>query len=198
MRVRDGQASRMPIRTTDAEAALRQILQEKVQAARGNNQIISKAEAATLDPFLQRADAALRAEGGAGSRVRADALVDKAAAEAKAVWGRFNPAGTRDGLTLARAEVAQVKAADPALGALTELALLRVGGRSNPTAKRLSLGPSAKASWCWAASRGPPMAKPTKSPVGATSMTPASCSTSSETTVCSSPSASSTTSEGPS
>jgi hypothetical protein len=122
------------IKTADAAAALRQIIRERVDAVRGGNVVISKDEARGLDPFLRKADDALRAEGGSGTRVNADALVEKAAQRAQATWAQFNPPGTRDGVFLAQNEVASIRAADPALGALTDLALMRVRGRVDPPA----------------------------------------------------------------
>ncbi len=115
------------VKTTDAAAALTAIVAEQAKAAAGSNTLVSKDEAKALDPVLQKADAAIRAEGGKGTRVSIDAITDRAVKDTVAVWGQFN-AGNKgpDGTWLSNAEVADIKRADPALGALTELAMLRV------------------------------------------------------------------------
>lgn len=122
------------VKTADAQSALRQILAEQAKGAAGSNILVSKTEAKNLNPVLQRADEAIRTEGGKGTRVRVDALVERATVDSEKTWGQFNANNQgRDGVWLSNAEVADIKQADPALGALTELALLRVRGRGTPT-----------------------------------------------------------------
>lgn len=118
------------VRTQDAQASLRQIIQENAKDAAGNNNVVSKAEAKKLDPFVKREEEKIRAEGGAGTRVKVDALVDRATSDAMEVWDRFNPPGQGlDSALLSQEEVKKIKRADPQLGALTELAMLRAGKR---------------------------------------------------------------------
>jgi hypothetical protein len=122
------------VRTQDASTALTTILSEQAKAAAGNNSQISKTEEQALTPVLQRAATALRDEGGRGTRVTVDAVVARATTDSMAVWGRFNANNQgRDGAWLSSDEVKDMARADPALGALTEQALLRVRRGSTPT-----------------------------------------------------------------
>ena len=115
------------IRTDDAHAALRSILQERASEAANGNTIISKAEAKNLDPVLKQAEEQVRAAEGKGSRVTVDEAVNQAADNARAVWNEFSPEGTQDGLWLSKAELDQIADKDPALGELSKLAYLRAG-----------------------------------------------------------------------
>ena len=122
------------VKTTDAAVALTTILGEQAKAAAGSNALISKTEEQALNPVLQRAATVIRDEGGKGTRVTVDAVVGRAAADSVAVWGRFNANNQgRDGQWLSNDEVKDIARADPALGALTEQALLRVRRGSAPT-----------------------------------------------------------------
>jgi hypothetical protein len=122
------------VKTSDAAAALTAILAEKAKAAAGSNALISKSEQTSLDPVLARAATAIRTEGGAGTRVKVDAVVSRATADSVAVWGRFNANNQgRDGAWLSVNEAKEIALADPALGVLTEQALLRVRRGSVPT-----------------------------------------------------------------
>ncbi len=118
------------VKTTDAQAALAQLVRERAEAAAGNNTVISRAEAQTLDPFLGRAAQAVRAEGGKGARVTVDALQARAVADAAPVWAKANPPGGVGGALLSRAEVRKIAQDDPALGALSQLAYLRASQAS--------------------------------------------------------------------
>ncbi|MFH1808994.1 MAG: hypothetical protein ABIJ09_09635 [Pseudomonadota bacterium] len=123
------------IRTQDARTALRTILDEKTREVAGNNTLVSKIEAKNLDPFLKRAEEALRVEGGKGTRVSVDALTERAMGDAMETWNEFNPPGQGlDSALLAKAELAEIRARDPELGALTELAMLRAGKRGQSAA----------------------------------------------------------------
>lgn len=115
------------VKTQEAQAALRTVLQEKARAAAGSNTAISREEAKALDPFLKAAEQQVRAAAGRGARVSVDAVVARAEQNARATWERFNPAGGTDGAFLSRAEVDAIAKADPALGELTRLAHLRAG-----------------------------------------------------------------------
>ncbi len=121
------------VHTKDAKLALRDILRERAEAGAGGNTLVSRVEAKKLDPVLQRADQEIRRDGGKGTRVHVDALVERATSDSERTWGAFNANNEgRDGVWLSNAEVAAIKQADPALGALTELAMLRVRGRGTP------------------------------------------------------------------
>jgi hypothetical protein len=120
------------IKTIDARTALNSIVRENVDAAAGGNTLVSKSEAKNLDPFTKKAEEALRAEGGKGARVTRDALVDRTQQDAMKTWEEFNPANNGvDSVYLAKAEVKEIAKKDPALGALTDLAMLRAGKRFN-------------------------------------------------------------------
>ena len=118
------------IRTKDASTALRSIIEEKSRSAASGNKLISKTEAKNLDPFLKRAEEAIRIEGGKGTRVTVDALTERAMSDAMQTWNEFNPPGKGlDSVLLAKAELAEIRTKDPELGALTEMAMLRAGKR---------------------------------------------------------------------
>jgi hypothetical protein len=137
------------VKTQDVSTALTTILSEQAKAAAGNNTQISKTEEQTLTPVLQRAATALRDEGGRGTRVTVDAVVARATTDSMAVWGRFNANNQgRDGAWLSNDEVKDIARADPALGALTEQALLRVRrGSTPPPAPTTSLDPARAATY---------------------------------------------------
>jgi hypothetical protein len=118
------------VKTTEAQAALAQLVRERAQAAAGNNTVISRAEAQALDPFLGRAAQAVRTDGGQGARVTVDALQARALADAAPVWAKANPPGGVGGALLSRAEVRKITQDDPALGALSQLAYLRASQAS--------------------------------------------------------------------
>jgi len=111
------------IRTSDAEASLRKLIQENVKAAAGTNKLVSKEEAKKLDPFVRRAEQELRKAGG---RITVDEIVERACADAAAVWARFNNSSPQDAVYLSKAEVKQVAQLDAQLGALTEAAVARL------------------------------------------------------------------------
>ena len=109
------------VKTTEARAALRAVLEEKARQAAGANTVISKAEARQLDPFLQKAEQEVRTAGSKGARVTVDAVLSRAEANANATWERFNPPGGTDGAFLAKAEVDQTAKADPARAERTRI-----------------------------------------------------------------------------
>lgn len=114
------------IRTDAARAALRDILSETARAAAGSNTTVSRDEGQALEPFLDRAEDDVRAEGGKGTRVTVSRLVGRAMENADALWEKHNPSnrGT-DSTYLAEAEVRAIAKDDPALGALTRAAVQR-------------------------------------------------------------------------
>ncbi|MCB9762013.1 MAG: hypothetical protein H6739_19475 [Alphaproteobacteria bacterium] len=115
------------VRTEDAAAALAAILRELAQAASGDNQQISQAEAEALHPFLRLADARVRIYGGAGTRVSVDNLVEAAVAMARTGWEAVNPVdGSRDSRYLAQLELWALRRHDPHLAELSWQAYRRV------------------------------------------------------------------------
>lgn len=112
-------------RTEAAKAALKTLLEDDAQAAAGKNTLISKDEGKTLDPANRRAELALRAEGGKGTRVTAGQVAARAYAEAVPVWDAANVRGPG---ALSKAEVAAIAAADPALAQVTQAAYLTARG----------------------------------------------------------------------
>lgn len=109
--------------TEAVRTEFRDIIAENADVASGANDLISKPEAKKLDPFLNRIDALVRTEGGKGTRVSTGALVEKALDEATAAWTQLNQAGPK---LWSKKEIAELKARDPELGALTEEACTRV------------------------------------------------------------------------
>ncbi|MCA9690302.1 MAG: hypothetical protein KC636_11880 [Myxococcales bacterium] len=108
------------LRTEEAARALRAFLEENARAAADENTLVARDEEPALHPLLRRHADALRREGGSGARVRVDALVERAFAEATATWARHNPPEhARDARYLALDEIAAIEAEDPELGALT-------------------------------------------------------------------------------
>lgn len=117
---------RRPIKRTAVAAALRAIIEENIAEAAEENNLVARDEAGDLHPFLFRIQNMMREEGGKGTRVRTDALAERAYTDAMAVWDVVNPPqNARDHRWLALAEVAEVKRRDAALGDLSERALER-------------------------------------------------------------------------
>ena len=117
------------IRTADAELALRSLIESEVLAASGGNSLVSRAEGLTLSAYVHRVELTLRAEGGSGTRVHVDRLIERAFSDALAVWNRFNPPeATLDHMWLARDELASITRADPELGEITTRALSLMSG----------------------------------------------------------------------
>lgn len=112
-------------KTEAAKAALKDLLDADAQGAAKGNQLISQAEGKALDPANRRAELALRAEGGKGTRVTAAQVSARAYADALPVWDGVNVKGPG---TLSKAEVAAIAAADPALAAVTQTAYLTARG----------------------------------------------------------------------
>ncbi|OGR12183.1 MAG: hypothetical protein A2341_20850 [Deltaproteobacteria bacterium RIFOXYB12_FULL_58_9] len=115
------------IKTVDAILALKEVVREQARAAAGSNVLISRREAESMDPVLQRTAEKLRAEGGRGTRVSVDALVERAVADTVAFWGQYNSENLgRDGAWLSREELGQITAADPEAATLVNTAIARV------------------------------------------------------------------------
>src|SRR5262245_43462628 len=117
------------VRADQARLALREIIEENTTRAADGNDLINLTEREKLDPFTQRAEHAVRSEGGKGARVHKAPVVERAMTNADAVWAAFNAQGPA---YLSQSEISAIKAADPELGALTEEAYLRGRRRSNP------------------------------------------------------------------
>ncbi|MEM9490356.1 MAG: hypothetical protein AAGC55_14515 [Myxococcota bacterium] len=111
------------LRTEHAAAALRALLEENARKAADENTLIARGEESALHPFLMRFASIIRTEGGPGTLVRVDALVERAMAQAMAVWELYNaPSNERDARFLSLDEIAAIEAADLPLGALTRAA----------------------------------------------------------------------------
>ncbi|MCA9553316.1 MAG: hypothetical protein KC933_24985 [Myxococcales bacterium] len=112
-------------KTEAAKAALKDLLDDDAQAAAGGNALISRREGQRLDPANRRAELALRAEGGPGTRVTAGQVAARAYSDAVEVWDAVNVRGPG---ALSKAEVAAIGAADPALASVTQDAYLSARG----------------------------------------------------------------------
>lgn len=107
-------------------AALRAIVTENAEAAAEDNQLIALDEAGDLDPWLFALQQTMREEGGSGTRIRVDALVERAMADALAIWEQVNPAKwSLDHRWLALDEIAAIRRIDRGLGDLTSRAAQR-------------------------------------------------------------------------
>lgn len=116
------------LKTAALEGSLRTLIEERATAAAGTNRWISKSEGKTLDTFLRAQERSLRSAPGA--RVDVDALVGRAMKSATAAMNQVNPAGP--GRTwFSKAELKALGAKDPGLGALTQLAALRLQQSGN-------------------------------------------------------------------
>ena len=125
------------IKTEDALVALRNTITENVEDAANGNSLVSRKEARNLEPFVKRAEAQLRAEGGKGARIRTGDLIERATQEAKAGWNQFNPeSNKRDYVWLSKTETKQIRTNDPELGKLTDQAILRMGRSPTPAPTR--------------------------------------------------------------
>lgn len=113
------------VTVADATKSLQQIASETAKTAAGSNAVVSRTEQKALDPFLGRAADRVREAGGKGARVTVDALAAQAASDAGAAWAEVNKPGPGQRF-LSQAEVQAVAKTDPALGALSKLAYLRV------------------------------------------------------------------------
>jgi hypothetical protein len=127
------------VKMTEARQALRALVEGEVAQAAGKDGVVSKRDEAKLDPFLAERSTALRAEGGKGTRVRADALVARTVADAEAVWTKFNPPGTADARFLSKGEVEQVASDTPALARLTRLAHVRAAEGPSPSGAKAAV-----------------------------------------------------------
>lgn len=112
-------------KTEAAKAALKDLLDDDAQAAAGGNTLISRREGKGLEPANRRAELALRAEGGPGTRVTAGQVAARAYSDAVEVWDAVNVRGPG---ALSKAEVAAIGAADPALASVTHDAYLSARG----------------------------------------------------------------------
>jgi len=125
------------IKTEDALVALRKTITEDVEDAANGNSLVSRREARNLEPFVKRAEAQLRTEGGKGARIRTSDLIERATQEAKAGWNQFNPeSNKRNYVWLSKTETKQIRTNDPELGKLTDQAILRMGRSPTPAPTR--------------------------------------------------------------
>jgi hypothetical protein len=117
------------LRTAEAEAALRALLERDAMAAADENTWVARDEEVALHPYLRRIAGLVRADGGPGARVSVAALVERAMSEALAVWARHNPPErARDAVFLALDEIAAIERDDPDLGSLVRAVRAEVLG----------------------------------------------------------------------
>lgn len=129
------------VRTDDAQRALARLIRDDLDAASPNNDLVSKDEATALDPFVRRAEGAVRDGKPRYGRVTKNEVVDRAMTDAMAAWNGVNPrSNPRDHRTLAQSEIRALADRDPELGALTRRAYDVVrGGVDRPTAVRTAI-----------------------------------------------------------
>ncbi len=111
------------LKTSAVESSLRTLIEERATAAAGSNRWISKDEGKSLDTFLRGQERSLRTSPGA--RVDVTALVGRAMKSATTTMNKVNPEGPSRPW-LSKAELKALGAMDPGLGALTQLAVLRL------------------------------------------------------------------------
>jgi len=113
------------VTVADATVALQELVTDAAKKAAGSNTLLSQAEQKTLDPFLGRAADRVRAAGGKGARVSVASLTSQAVTDAAQAWSLQNKPGSGQKF-LSQKEIQAVAAQDPALGALSKMAYLRV------------------------------------------------------------------------
>lgn len=105
------------LRRSEVTAALRAQIEAEVTSVAGNRWL-SRAESPKLDALIRRAEAALRAEGGRGARVRVSALIERANAEVLAAWEAVDGAGPGlDAALLSKDEIRAILGLDAEAGA---------------------------------------------------------------------------------
>jgi len=117
------------IKTDAARSAFAAEIRKNVGDARGPDHLVSRADQAALDPWIAKQADAMRAAK-KGTRITADALVDRSMSEAMKTWDAHNTQGKS---FLSRAEVKSIGVADPGLGILT--------ARATETVRDASAGP---------------------------------------------------------
>lgn len=123
------------VQTRDAQGALARLIRDDLDAASPNNDIVSTSEATRLDPFVRRAEEAVRGDKPKYGRVKKDEVVDRAMTDAMAAWNDVNPrSNPRDHRTLAQDEIKALERRDPELGALTRRAYALARGGVDRTA----------------------------------------------------------------
>lgn len=103
----------------EVAAALLNLLSTEARTAADENILVAREEQADLGPWLRRWADALRVEGGKGTRVRADVLVERAHREAMQIWERHIGTSAQDARWLAKDEIEAVERDDAVLGSLT-------------------------------------------------------------------------------
>lgn len=106
------------VRRVEALSTLEALITEEVTAVAGNLWV-SRRESPRLDALVRRAEAAIRAEGGRGARVRVSALVPRAVSMVVSAWEAVDPPlPGLDGALLSKEEIKEVLARDSEAGAL--------------------------------------------------------------------------------
>lgn len=107
------------IRVEEISQTLWGLLTAEAHIAAEENALIAREEQAALGPWLRRWADTLREERGKGTRVLVSNLVERAHAEALAVWSSYTGESARDATWFAQDEIAAVAREDPNLGELT-------------------------------------------------------------------------------
>lgn len=124
------------VKTVDARTALAAIVEANARAAAGSNTLVARAEEAKLEPYLAERSTLLRSEGGKGTRVRVEPLVERTLVDAESLWSKHNPASNpASARYLSKAEIKSITKESPALGAITRLAYERVASGGAQTSK---------------------------------------------------------------
>ncbi len=108
------------VRTADVLATVNRTVQEQAAAAAGNNTLISHSEQTTLPADLDAVAQAMRADGGPGTLVGVDALVQRATS---AIKDAVDSANVRGAQWLSKVEIKALVEAQPAIGARVRTAI---------------------------------------------------------------------------
>lgn len=126
------------VKTSEAQRALGGIIRDAVASAAGKDGRVSKADQKKLPEFVDGVADKLRAKKGPGARVAAEELVNEAMSTAMRAWSKVNDRGAR---TLSKAELAELRQRNPALGELTDKAAeFSIKAKAPPTESALKPG----------------------------------------------------------
>jgi hypothetical protein len=121
------------IRATDVKTQIARQVQAETRAAAGGNSLISKDEQKTLAPELQRAADEVRAAGGPGTRVTAEAVEGAFQQRFTSAIDAVNQSSGSGRAWLSKAEIDALKQRDPAVGERAQKAWDILAGRTTPT-----------------------------------------------------------------
>jgi len=115
-----------------AQRALGGMIRDAAGNAANGNTLISRKEQKNLPEYLQRVADDIRMQN-PGTRITIDELIDAAMTDAMGTWAKFNPPNNGlDSKYLSKAEIADVKKYDNALGIMTAQARARAAGAAAP------------------------------------------------------------------